>query len=93
MSYCHNPLLLLMLSACFCLTGSDHDVRAQGHAPDGYYLFGGPAVEQGHAAAVMPDGSGCVIAGTTGSYGAGGGEDILIIHTDAEGNPVSPEVR
>ena len=33
------------------------------HAPNGYYLFGGPAVEQGRAVAMMPDGSGYVIAG------------------------------
>jgi hypothetical protein len=63
MSYCRKPLLLLILSVCFCLTGPDQDVRAQVPAPDGYYLFGGPAVEQGHAVAVMPDGSGYVIAG------------------------------
>jgi len=63
MSYCRKPLLLLILSVCFWLTGPNRDVRAQVHAPDGYYLFGGPAVEQGRAVAVMPDGSGYVIAG------------------------------
>ena len=63
MSHCRKPLLLLILSVCFWLTGPDQDVRAQVHAPDGYYLFGGPAVEQGRAVAVMPDGSGYVIAG------------------------------
>jgi hypothetical protein len=63
MSYCRRPLLLLILSVCFCLTGPDQDVRAQVNAPDGYYLFGGPAVEQGRAVAVMPDGPGYVIAG------------------------------
>ena len=63
MSYCRKPLLLLILSVCFCLTGPEQDVRAQVHAPDGYCLFGGPAVEQGRAVAVMPDGSGYVIAG------------------------------
>jgi hypothetical protein len=36
---------------------------------------------------------GFLIVGTTGSFGAGGGEDILIIHTNAEGHPVSPGVR
>ncbi len=64
MSYCRKPLLLLILSVvCIFLPGLDQDVRAQVHAPDGYYLFGGPAVEQGRTVAVMPDGSGYVIAG------------------------------
>jgi hypothetical protein len=63
MSYCRKLLLLIILSVCICLPGLRQDVRAQVRAPDGYYLFGGPAVEQGHSVAVMPDGSGYVIAG------------------------------
>jgi hypothetical protein len=63
MSYYRKPLLLLILPVCFCLTGPDQDVREQVKAPDGYYLFGGPAVEQGRVVAVMPDGPGYVIAG------------------------------
>jgi len=63
MSYYRKSLLLVILSVCFYLTGPEHELKAQVHAPDGYYLFGGPAVEQGRALAVMPDGSGFVIAG------------------------------
>jgi hypothetical protein len=63
MTHIRKPLFLLVLSACFLLTGSDRDLKAQVNTPDGYYLFGGPAVEQGRSVAVMPDGSGFVIAG------------------------------
>jgi len=65
MSYGRKPPLLLILSVCFFLTGLDRDVQAQVRPPDGYYLFGGPAVEQGRTVAVMPDGSGYVVAGDT----------------------------
>jgi hypothetical protein len=70
MSYSGKSLFLLILSVCFCLNGLDRDIEAQGLAPDGYCLFGGPAVEQGRSVALMPDGSGYAIAGTTGSFGA-----------------------
>ena len=63
MTHIRKPLFLLVLSACFLLTGSDRDLKAQVNTPDGYYLFSGPAVEQGRSVAVMPDGSGFVIAG------------------------------
>ena len=61
-------------------------------APDGYYLFGGPAVEQGHAVAVMPDSSGCVIAGDIRENDQDDW-DIFFIHTNTEGHPVSPGGR
>jgi len=48
---------------CFLLIGIDRSAGAQEKTPDGYYLFGGPAVEQGRSVAVMSDGSGYVIAG------------------------------
>jgi hypothetical protein len=63
MSYLRKPVLFLMLSVCFCLAEPDQGVRAQESVPDGYCLFGGPAVEQGRAVTVMPDGSGYMIAG------------------------------
>lgn len=59
----NKSLILLILLVCFCLIGSFRGAGVQVQSPDGYYLFGGPAVEQGRALAVMPDGSGCVIAG------------------------------
>ena len=63
MTHLRKSFILLILSVCFLLTGFDRDLKAQVNAPDGYYLFGGPSVEQGRSVAVMPDGSGFVIAG------------------------------
>jgi len=63
MTHVQKPLFLLILSVCFLLNGSSLDLKAQENTPDGYYVFGGPAVEQGRSVALMPDGSGFVIAG------------------------------
>jgi hypothetical protein len=81
MSRRRKTSLLLILSVCFWWAAADRDVRAQVHAPDGYYLFGGPAAEQGHAVAVMPDGSGYVIAGDM-RENAQGDWDIIVIRFD-----------
>jgi hypothetical protein len=81
MSRRRKTSLLLILLVCFWWAAADRDVRAQVHAPDGYYLFGGPAVEQGHAVAVMPDGSGYVIAGDM-RENAQGDWDIIVIRLD-----------
>jgi len=87
MSYSQKPLLLLILSVCFCLIGLDQDLSAQVYVPDGYYLFGGPAVEQGHSVAVMPDGSGYVIAGDIRENDEDDW-DIIVIRLDDSCRPI-----
>jgi len=53
--------------------------------------LGGEVDENGLRVIETPA-NGFLVVGTTGSFGAGGGEDILLIHTDAEGRPVRPGV-
>jgi hypothetical protein len=53
--------------------------------------LGGEGDENGIRVVEKPAG-GFLIVGITGSFGAGGGEDILLIHTNAEGHPVSAGV-
>lgn len=61
----HPNKFTLLSIVLFCFLGQESvgEARTQKHAPDGFCLFGGPAVEQGRAVAVMPDGSGYVVAG------------------------------
>jgi hypothetical protein len=54
--------------------------------------LGGAGDENGIRVVEKPT-CGFLIVGSSGSFGAGGGEDILLINTDAEGHPVSPGAR
>lgn len=53
--------------------------------------LGGTEDDKGIRVVEKPDG-GFLIVGATGSFGARGGEDILLIHTNTEGQPVSPGI-
>lgn len=63
MSYLWKHRSIMILLVCLGWCGLGGNAGAQAQAPDGYFLFGGPAIEQGRAVAVMPDGSGYAIAG------------------------------
>jgi hypothetical protein len=72
------PALLLV---CSLWSAPGGDLSAQAHAPDGYYVFGGPAIEQGRAVAVMPGGRGYAIAGDIRENGKDDW-DVLVIRLD-----------
>lgn len=72
---------LMVLPICLASIGSGGDVGARIQAPDGLFLFGGPAVEQGRAVAVMPDGSGYAIAGDVRDDGQDDW-DIIVVRLD-----------
>ena len=81
MMYFRKSKILLVLWVSFLLTGFQHDLRAQEKTPDGYYLFGGPGIEQGRSVAVIHDGSGSVIGGDTQKNDQSDW-DIIVIRLD-----------
>ncbi len=81
MSYPRILRSFMVLSICLTWSGSGREIGAQVQAPDGYFLFGGPAIEQGRAVAVMPDGSGYAVAGDIRDNGQDDW-DIVVIRLD-----------
>jgi hypothetical protein len=83
MSSFRKPHWILIFLICFGGSGLGGDVGAQAQTPDGYFLFGGPAIEQGRAVAVLPDGSGYAIAGDIRDD-VQDDWDIIVVRLDAK---------